>query len=95
MSLKDCNSKVYKKGVHIFTTHSISAEKIDEWVKKIAQKSGQKVDWHYFGGRAIIKALGNIDKVRATIKELLPEHDQLMAESVGPERAKLLHGTMY
>ncbi|MCX6746147.1 MAG: hypothetical protein NTX00_03990 [Candidatus Parcubacteria bacterium] len=90
-----CDPKVYKKGIHVFTTHSIPSEKIEEWVKKIAQQSGQKVDWHYFAGRAIVKALGNIEKVRAAIKELMPEHEQLMKEAVGPDLATICRGTMY
>ncbi len=95
MGLKPCNDKIHRKGTHLFTTHSIPAEKIEKWVKQVAQMSGQKVDWHYFGGRAVILALGNarqISKVTQAIKDLLPEHDRLMAETVGPEFADICKG---
>ncbi len=96
MGLKPCNKKIWRKGHHIFTSHSIPAKKFDKWVKKVARRSGQKVDWYYFGGRAVVKVLGNAKQVYTAteaIKELLPEHDQLMREAVGPDLADICKGT--
>jgi len=72
-----CNKDIYDNGTSVFITHSIPSEDIEKWVKKIAKLSGQPVDWHFFGGRAVVLALGDIQKVKDTIKTLLPEHNEL------------------
>lgn len=77
MVLENCDKDVYENGKAVMVTHTIPAAKIDQWVKKVAELSGQKVDWHYMGGRAVIRALGDLDAVDAVIQELLPEHDKL------------------
>ncbi len=45
---------------------------IENWVQEVAKRSGQQVDWGYIGGRANIIGLGDLDKIRHTIKEMLP-----------------------
>jgi hypothetical protein len=84
-----CNKKVYNNGTPVFVTHTIPSNAMEKWVKKVAERSGQPVDWHFFGGRAVVKALGDLDKVIEAIEFLLPEHDELYTkecESMG------LHG---
>lgn len=73
-----CNQEIFNKGECVFITHTIPSNELEKWVKKIAEKSGQPVDWHYCGGRARILALGDISKVSCSMKELMPEHDALM-----------------
>jgi len=89
---RDCDRKVYKKGTVMFVTNSIPSNAMEEWVKKVAARSGQRVDWHFFGGRAVVKALGDLDKVRSAIVELLPDHDErwrkAVAAHLGEEYAK-------
>ena len=77
-----CDPEVFKKGKDIFMTHSIPSNAMEGWVKKVANLSGQKVDWYFFGGRAIVKALGDCDKVVDVINQLLPEHDELYKKAV-------------
>ncbi len=72
-----CDKKVYDNGTEVFLTHTIPAKEIEKWVQTIATKSEQQVDWSYFGGRAIILALGDLDRVRQTIKDLRETHDDL------------------
>ena len=60
------------------TTHSIPATDIEWFVKKVAKLSGEDVDWHYFGGTAVIKTTGNPTLVRRALEKLMPEHDKLM-----------------
>ena len=72
-----CDSEVFEKGESVFVTHTIPSNAMDGWVKKVAELSGQRVDWHFFGGRANVLALGDIDKVKAAIQKLMPEHDRL------------------
>ncbi|MEX0935212.1 MAG: hypothetical protein WDZ70_02720 [Candidatus Paceibacterota bacterium] len=66
----------------MFTTHTIPSNAMEEWVKKVAERSGQRVDWHFVAGRAVVKALGDISKVKQAIQELKPEHDRLYQKAV-------------
>jgi hypothetical protein len=77
-----CDPEVFANGEVIYVTHSISSNRMERWVKKVAEQSGQRVDWHFFGGRAVAKAIGNIQMVTAAIEAFRPEHDQLQQESL-------------
>jgi predicted chitinase len=66
--LPECNRKVYHKGEHIATIINLKPEVIESIVKTTSEESGQKVDWFYFGGRGVVKALGDIDKARVYLK---------------------------
>lgn len=79
---KECDKEVFEDGEPVFLTWSIPSNAMEGWVKKVAEKSGQRVDWHFFGGRAVVKALGDLKAVRAAIEELLPEHDALYFKAV-------------
>jgi hypothetical protein len=79
---KPCNKKIFKKGTSVFMTHTIPPNAMEGWVQKVAEKSGQPVDWHYFGGRVNVLALGDLDKVEEAIQALMPEHDRLMEEQL-------------
>jgi hypothetical protein len=67
--LPRCNPEVFKKGqsILIADTYECGAERFEEWVKLIAKRSGQPVDWHYSGGRANMLYLGDRKKVCETI----------------------------
>lgn len=75
-----CDYDVYEKGRQVFLTQTIRASNIETWVQKIAADSGQQVDWHYAGGRAIILALGDIEKVRESILQNRQMHDDFYIE---------------
>lgn len=60
-----CDPVIYKQGQRVFLTHTIPSVKIEKWIKQVAAQSGQPVDWHYVGGRAVILALGDLSKVYA------------------------------
>lgn len=77
---KPCDRKIYKQGEHVFTTFGIPSNAMEGWVKQVAAKSGQPVDWFFYGGRAVVLALGDIQKVNAAINDLMPEHDRLQKE---------------
>lgn len=71
-----CDQEVYDKGEVVFITNTIRSAKMEEWVQKIAQDSGQKVDWHQFAGRPVMKALGDLHAVRKAIVKNKEMHDQ-------------------
>ena len=77
-----CDPKIFSEGISVFVTHTIPPNAMEGWVRQVAEKSGQPVDWHFYGGRANVLALGDIDKVKAAIEELMPEHDRLYQEAL-------------
>jgi hypothetical protein len=70
-----CHPDVFKLGTLVFMTHSLRKADAEAWCQKVAATSGQPVDWYYAGGRIAIKALGDLARVRAAMRELMPEHD--------------------
>jgi hypothetical protein len=77
-----CDRHIFEHGTAVFMTHSIPSNAMERWVQKIKQASEQPVDWHFVGGRAIVKTTGDVFKVRVAIEKLLPEHDQLYVAAV-------------
>jgi hypothetical protein len=77
LGLKPRVNVVFRDGTTVCITHTIPSEQIEEWVQKVASKSGQPVDWQFVGDQAVVKALGDLAKVREAIRELTPEHDEL------------------
>lgn len=72
-----CDPDILKKGKRVFLTSEIPPNAMEAWVKKVAAKSKQPVDWHFVGGRAVVMARGRLKKVREAILALRPEHDEL------------------
>ncbi len=72
-----CDPTIFAEGVQVFVTDTIGSNAIEGWVRQVAQRSGQPVDWHWYGGRARVLALGDIERVKAVIAALMPEHDRL------------------
>lgn len=77
-----CDNDVYENGTHVFLTHTLAAKDIETWVQKIASDSKQKVDWYYFGGRAVVLALGNIKKVQDAILANKEMHDKFYKKTI-------------
>jgi len=73
--LPRCDQAVFDKGRYVMVVHSLPNERIEEFVKEVARRSGQRVDWHYFGGRGIVKALGDISEVYNAIYVMLDEEE--------------------
>lgn len=78
MSAEECDEEVYRNGEIVCTFHASKAV-TEEWVKKIAEISGQRVDWHYVGGYAVVKYLGK----RAPVVRAVEAHkDELFNKAV-------------
>src|SRR5690349_20200922 len=75
----NCDPEVYSKGASICSFHA-AALGTEEWVKKVAALSGQRVDWHYFGGYANVLFLGVYDRVRKAVEQLAPQLVNINAE---------------
>ncbi|MGV8142576.1 MAG: hypothetical protein ACP5NS_02980 [Candidatus Pacearchaeota archaeon] len=57
--LPSCDRELWERGEHIATIWDLRPAQIEEAVKKAAARSGQRMDWHYVGGRACVRALGD------------------------------------
>jgi hypothetical protein len=77
---QSCDKEIFKNGSTVFCIGDWDTNEIENWVQEVATRSGQKVDWHYAGGRANILGLGDIEKIRQTIKEMLPELNKSINE---------------
>jgi hypothetical protein len=75
-----CDADVFKSGSPVLIIEGLASNRIEGWVKKIAERSGQRVDWHFAAGRAIVKALGDLAAVDTAIAELMPEYNRLRIE---------------
>jgi hypothetical protein len=73
--ISKCDKKVYRKGEHVLTIIDLEPSEIEKIVQSAAKESGQKIDWHYFGGRAIVKVLGNIESARQHLKDELEKRN--------------------
>lgn len=61
--LPACDQDVRQNGKAVLMTHTFESEEIEDWVQLVAKESGQKVDWSWMGGRAVVRALGDLNKV--------------------------------
>jgi len=72
MDSSRCDRGVFKDGHSICVLDARSAD-AEEWVCKVAKESGQRIDWHYSGGRANVLYIGDHAKVRAAVYKLARE----------------------
>jgi hypothetical protein len=69
-----CDQDVFKNG-HGICCVDARMHQMEAWVKKVAERSGQRVDWHYSGGIANVLYLGSYSEVMKAIMALEPELD--------------------
>lgn len=74
--LPECDRELWEHGEHIATVIDLEPEIIEGIVKSAARLSGQRIDWHYVGGRACIRALGDLNSARAHLEEGLKPYDR-------------------
>lgn len=72
-----CDPKIYEKGEVVCVIHSIPASDVEAWVKKLAKKTGQKMDWHCFCGRDVVKTLGNLQEALKAAEEMKGELNEI------------------
>ena len=79
-----CDTKIYEKGTPICIVAGPKVDDIESWVQQVAQTTQQKVDWHFVGGRAVVKYLGKAKgglQVIDTIKATLPVLEEAYAKT--------------
>lgn len=69
-----CDPKILKKGEMVIVLSGPSTV-IEAMVVRARELTGAKTDWHYVGGRAFVKVLGDAadcTAVRDAVKDLIP-----------------------
>lgn len=59
-----CDKQIFTNGSSIAIMTGISNEEMNRICEEISNYSGSPTDWHYCGGRAVIKTLGDPNCVR-------------------------------
>lgn len=70
-----CDFEVYKHGTALLLLDGWQRD-VEPWVQRVAKESGERVDWHYVGGRAVVLVLGDERahaRAMAAASTLLPE----------------------
>lgn len=73
-----CDEEILNHGTTLFAIHSLSSHEINDWVQEVANASKEKVDWRQFGGRAFILGMGDLDKIRRAMVDLLPSLNKMI-----------------
>ena len=64
-----CDREVFDKGVGLCVIDA-RMHAAEAWVQSVATRSGQRVDWHYSGGRANVLVLGDHGKALDAVHAL-------------------------
>ena len=76
-----CERDIFENGTCVLVTAEVSSNRMERWVKKVAERSGQRVDWHFAGGWARVLTLGDPGAVREACLSLREELDALYQET--------------
>ena len=68
---RSCEAWLFEHGQVVFETEALPADAFDVWVRCVAHLSGQRVDWHYDGDRAVVRA-AVIYVLRCLVAERIP-----------------------
>ncbi len=66
-----CDPEIFEKGSVAFTFHS-PARVAELLVSMLARETNTRTDWYYAGGRAVVKTLDDVRKVREAARLLFP-----------------------
>ena len=71
----DCDQETHKYGevVAVLDCGMLAMEGL----VKEASRKGPEMDWHYFGGRAVVKTLGDVTAARQSLKQSMPKFLQI------------------
>lgn len=70
-NLDHIDPDIYENGTAVAIIIAPGKADIETFVQRVAKESGQRVDWHYMGGRGVVRAIGDLALVRETIELLM------------------------
>lgn len=53
-----CDPEIFRRGSAVLVLDGAS-NAVERCVRRLARASGVRLDWHYVGGRAVVKMLGD------------------------------------
>lgn len=65
-----CEQDVFDHGKVVALIYGPRGHTIEDWILTVCAESEQKVDWSFMGGQAIVKCLGDSERVRATMRAM-------------------------
>lgn len=68
-----CDPRIYTEGNEVAVITGPRSFTLDAWIREVATRSGQLVDWHYVGGRARVLYIGDRKRVIDALAELWPQ----------------------
>jgi len=71
--LPPMDKEIYLNGTIIVLIEGVHANVMEEWVQKVARVSGQRVGWHSYARWAVVKTLGDLERVTQTVQDLASE----------------------
>jgi len=75
-SIQPCDPDVFREGKPLLAADTSDpncrADGFEAWVKDLATRSGQRIDWHYSGGVAQVLYLGDRSAIDAAITDNPP-----------------------
>jgi hypothetical protein len=67
-----CDQEIFDKGTP-FCMADACKHRAEIFVKRIAEVSKQRVDWHYAGGRVIVLCLGDVEAAKEAVRLCVDE----------------------
>ncbi len=64
--MEKCDQEIYENGTVVAVLDG-GSEVIEEACQQASKNCGFKIDWFYFGGRAVVKTLGNYEQARMSV----------------------------
>lgn len=62
--LTPCDPEIFANGTTIAVIVEMKPQQIENLVSKLSKQTGVRIDWHYFGGKGDILALGDEQQLR-------------------------------
>lgn len=72
MLASSCDDDIRKNG-KVVARLSGRTGAIESLVAEANRVTDHKMDWHHFGGRAIVKTLGDVDEAHKALKNAYPQ----------------------
>jgi len=74
---RSCDPDVFLKGTYVAVLHQGQGRMwhVQALIDEVARLTGTvgKTDWDYCGGRAVVRTLGDVDKVREALIQVWPQ----------------------
>jgi hypothetical protein len=79
----ECNKEVYHNGEVVAVITGPRPWFINAWVEEVRKITGNElIDWHFVGGRAVVRCVGDVEKAREVVGQLLPQLREFAAQKL-------------